>query len=115
VQTLLPLLLDHAAKGKLSLERVVDLASHGPQRVYGIANKGRIAVGYDSDLALVDLKAKREITDADCASRCGWTPFNGMTVTGWPMLTILRGHVVVRDGELINDPLGKPARFLETL
>jgi dihydroorotase len=115
VQTLLPLLLDHAAKGKLSLERVVDLASHGPQRVYGIANKGRIAVGYDADLALVDLKAKREITDADCASRCGWTPFNGMTVTGWPMLTILRGHVVVRDGELINDPLGKPARFLETL
>ena len=115
VQTLLPLLLDHAAQGRLSLERVADLTAHGPQRVYGIANKGRIAVGYDADLALVDLKAKREITDADSASRSGWTPFNGMKVTGWPMITILRGHVAMRDGELINDPLGQPARFLETL
>jgi dihydroorotase len=115
VQTLLPLLLDHAAQGRLTLERVVDLACHGPQRIYNIANKGRIAVGYDADLTLVDLKAKREITDADSASRCGWTAFAGMKVTGWPMITILRGHVVVREGELINDPLGQPARFLETL
>ncbi|MGQ0677000.1 MAG: dihydroorotase [Rhodospirillales bacterium] len=115
VQTMLPLLLDHAAQGRLTLERVVDLLAHGPQRVYGIANKGRIAAGYDADLVLADLKAKREITDADSASRCGWTPFDGMKVTGWPVVTILRGHVVVRDGELINDPLGRPARFLETL
>jgi dihydroorotase len=115
VQTLLPLLLNHCAEGRLTLERVVDLTAHGPQRVYGIANKGRIAVGYDADLVLVDLKARREITDADSASRCGWTPFDGLKVTGWPTVTILRGHVVVRDGELINDPLGRPARFLETL
>jgi dihydroorotase len=115
VQTLLPLLLNHCAEGRLTLERVVDLTAHGPQRVYGIANKGRIAVGYDADLVLVDLKARREITDADSASRCGWTPFHGMKVTGWPTATVLRGHVVARDGELINDPLGRPARFLETL
>jgi len=115
VQTLLPLLLDHCAAGRLTLERVIDLTSSGPARIYSIAGKGRIALGYDADLTLVDLKAKREITDADCASRCGWTAFAGMTVTGWPMATILRGHIVMRDGELINDPLGQPVRFLETL
>ena len=115
VQTLLPLLLDHQAHGRLTLERVVDLTATGPARIYNIANKGRIVVGYDADLTLVDLKAKREITDADSASRCGWTPFAGMKVTGWPMATILRGRVVMRDGELVDDPQGRPARFLETL
>ncbi|MCC7046795.1 MAG: dihydroorotase [Alphaproteobacteria bacterium] len=115
VQTLLPLLLDHHAQGRLTLERVVDLTATGPARIYNIAMKGRIAVGYDADLTLVDLKAKREITDADSASRCGWTPFAGMKVTGWPMATILRGHTVMRDGELIDDPIGQPVRFLETL
>ncbi len=115
VQTLLPLLLDHCAAGRLTLERVIDLTSSGPARIYGIAGKGRIALGYDADLTLVDLKAQREITDADTASRCGWTPFAGMKVKGWPMATILRGNIVMRDDELINDPLGQPARFLETL
>jgi dihydroorotase len=115
VQTLLPLLLDHCHAGRLTLERVVDLTAHGPARIYNIAGKGRIAVGYDADLTLVDLKAKREITDADCASRCGWTCFAGLKVTGWPKSTILRGHVAMRDGELIDDPIGQPARFLETL
>ncbi len=115
VQTLLPILLDHSAQGRLSLARVVDLTAAGPARIYNIVGKGRIAVGFDADLTVADLKAKREITDADSASRCGWTPFNGMKVTGWPIATILRGHVVMRDGELINDPLGQPARFLETL
>lgn len=115
VQTLLPLLLDHSHAGRLSLERVVDLTAHGPARIFNIAGKGRIAVGYDADLTLVDLKARREITDEDCASRCGWTSYAGMKVTGWPVSTILRGKVVMRDGELIDDPIGKPVRFLETL
>ncbi len=114
VQTLLPLLLDHLHAGRLSLERLVDLTSAGPQRIYGIAGKGRIAVGYDADLTLVDLKAEREITGRWLASKCGWSPFEGMTVTGWPMATVLRGRVVMRDGELQGDPLGAPVRFLET-
>ncbi|MDH3920210.1 MAG: dihydroorotase, partial [Rhodospirillales bacterium] len=70
VQTLLPLLLDHMNAGRLSLERLVDLTSAGPQRIYGVAGKGRIAAGYDADLTLVDLKARREITGAWLASKC---------------------------------------------
>ncbi len=115
VQTLLPLLLDHMNAGRLTLDRLVDLTSAGPARIYGIAGKGRIAVGYDADLTLVDLKARRTIREAWIASRCGWTPFDGMTVTGWPIATIVRGRVVMRDDQLIGTPTGSFVRFIDTL
>jgi dihydroorotase len=115
VQTLLLLMLNHVNAGRLSLERLVDLTSHGPQRIYNIACKGRIALGYDADFVLVDMKARRRITAAAMASKTGWTPFDGMEITGWPTATILRGRVVVKDGERIGPPSGEPVRFLETL
>ncbi|MCI0430891.1 MAG: dihydroorotase [Rhodospirillales bacterium] len=115
VQTLLPLLLDHMNAGRLTLERLIDLTSAGPARIYGIAGKGRIAVGYDADLTLVDLKARRTIRDSWIASRCGWTPFDGMAVTGWPVATLVRGRVVMRDDRLIGTPTGSFVRFLDTL
>jgi dihydroorotase len=115
VQTLLPLLLDHRAAGRLTLERLVDLTSAGPARIYGIAGKGRLAVGYDADVTLVDLKARREITGDWLASKCGWSPFEGTTVTGWPIATVLRGRPIVRDGELMGAPGGEPLCFHETM
>jgi dihydroorotase len=115
VQTLLPLLLDHMNAGRLTLERLIDLTSTGPARIYGIAGKGRIAVSYDADLTLVDLKARRTIGNAWIASRCGWTPFDGMAVTGWPVATIVRGLVVMRDGQLVGAPAGELVRFAEAL
>ena len=114
VQTLLPLLLDHMNQGRLTLQRVIDLTSAGPQRIYGIAGKGRIALGYDADFTVVDLQAKRVIEKSWLASKCGWSPFEGMQVTGWPMATIVRGHFAMRDGEL-GGPIGEPVRFVETL
>lgn len=113
VQTLVPIMLDHVAAGRLTLERFVDLTSAGPARVFGIAGKGRLAVGYDADFTLVDLNAKRTIENAWIASRCGWTPFDGKTVTGWAVATVIRGTVVMRDDEVIGDPLGRPVRFQE--
>jgi dihydroorotase len=115
VQTLLPLLLDHMNAGRLTLARLVDLTSHGPQRIFGIAGKGRIAKGWDADLTLVDLKAEREITNDWIASKCGWTPFDGKTVTGWPVATLVRGRTVMRDHELLGKPVGEPVRFWSTL
>ena len=115
VQTLVPVMLTHVAAGRLSLERFIDLTSTGAQRVFGTANKGRMAEGYDADLTIVDLKAKRTLRHEDMASRCGWTPFDGMEATGWPMATIVRGRVVMRDGELIGTAHGRPVRFQETL
>lgn len=115
VQTMLPLMLDHVARGRLTLERLIDLTSAGPARVWGLAAKGRLAVGFDGDLTLVDLSARRTIHAADQASRCGWTPFDGVEVTGWPVATVVRGHVVMRDGQLTGDPIGRALRFVETL
>jgi dihydroorotase len=115
VQTLLPVMLTHVAEGRLSLERLVDLTSHGANRIFGLADKGRLAVGYDADLTVVDLKARRTLTHEMMASRVGWTPFVGMEMKGWPMATIIRGRVVMRDDEITAPHLGAPVRFQETL
>jgi dihydroorotase len=115
VQTLVPIMLDHVNKGRLSLARFVDLTSAGPQRLFGIAGKGRIAVGYDADLTIVDLKRRETISNSWMASRSGWTPYDGMGVTGWPVMTLVRGRVVMRDGEILGPATGEAVRFLETL
>ncbi|MDP6344107.1 MAG: dihydroorotase [Alphaproteobacteria bacterium] len=115
VQTLLPIMLDHVNAGRLSLLRLVDLTSAGAARLFGIAGKGRIAVGHDGDFTLVDLAARRRISDEMMANRSGWTPFDGRQVTGWPMATVIRGRVVMRDGELANLASGRPMRFGDTL
>ena len=111
VQTLVPIMLDHVNAGRLSLARMVDLMCAGPARVYGAVGKGRLAVGYDADFTLVDLHARRTIKDSWIVSPCGWTPFNGMAVTGWPMATIIRGNPVMRDGEVLGSPAGRLVRF----
>ncbi|MCF8475537.1 MAG: dihydroorotase [Pseudolabrys sp.] len=115
VQTLVPVMLDHVNAGRLSLQRFVDLTSAGPARIFGIANKGRIAVGYDADITVVDMKRREIITNDWIASRAGWTPFDGVAVTGWPVGTVVRGHKVMWDGNLPAPSRGESVRFLETL
>lgn len=113
VQTLLPLMLDHVALGRLSLQRLVDLTSAGPARLFGIEGKGRIALGYDADLTIVDLAARRMIGNDWIASVSGWTPYDGVWCRGWPISTVLRGRPVMRDGELQGQPSGVPLTFLD--
>ena len=115
VQTLVPVMLDHVNRGRLSLERFVDLTSAGPARVFGIAGKGRIARGFDADFTMIDLGLKRRIENRWIASRCGWTPFDGMETVGWPVATVIRGRLVMREGEVRGPPAGLPLRFSETL
>ncbi|MGE0153274.1 MAG: dihydroorotase [Reyranellaceae bacterium] len=115
VQTLVPLLLDHVNAGRLTLERFVDLTSAGAARLFNIAGKGRIALGYDADFTLVDLKTRRRIENKWIASKAGWTPYDGMQVTGWPTATVVRGHVAMRDDQLVATPKGAPIRFQETM
>ncbi len=111
VQTLLPLMLDHVANGRTTLQRVVELTSAGPQRVFGMVGKGRIAAGYDADFTIVDLKAKWTVEESWLASRCGWSPFTGMQLTGRPLGTIVRGHRVMWEGALADAAIGEPVRF----
>jgi dihydroorotase len=115
VQTLVPIMLTHVAQGRLSLERLVDLTSHGPNRVFGLADKGRLAEGFDADLTIVDLKVRRTITHQSMATRSGWTAFDGFEAQGWPAATIIRGRIVMREDEVILPNAGEPVRFLETL
>ena len=115
VQTLVPVMLDHVNAGRMSLERFVDMTSHGPHRLFGIANKGRIAAGYDADLTIVDLQHRETIANGWIASRAGWTPYDGVTVTGWPVGTVVRGRRVMWQGELLAPATGRPMRFLEAL
>ncbi len=113
VQTLVPIMLDHVNAGRLTLERFVDLTSHGPQRLFGIRGKGRIAAGYDADLTIVDLQRTQTITNDHIASRCGWTPYHGRKVKGWPIGTIVRGAKVMWDGEIAPTACGEPVSFFE--
>jgi dihydroorotase len=115
VQTLVPIMLDHVNAGRLSLLRLVDLTSAGPARIFGIARKGRIAAGYDADLTIVDLKRRQTIRHDWIVSRAGWTPYDGVTVTGWPVGTLVRGYRVMWEGEIAAPAQGQPVRFLDTL
>ena len=115
VQTLVPIMLDHVNAGRLSLMRLVDLTSAGPARLFGIARKGRIALGYDADLTVVDRKRRETITDRWIASRAGWTPYDGVSVTGWPVGTVVRGHRVMWEGQLTAPARGEAVEFLETM
>src|SRR5712672_1468439 len=115
VQTLVSLMLDHVNAGRLTLARFVDLSSAGPARLFGIVGKGRIAAGYDADLTIVDLKRRQTISNAWIASRAGWTPYDGVAVTGWPVGTFVRGARVMWEGELVAPGRGEAVRFLETM
>jgi dihydroorotase len=111
VQTLLPLMLNHVAEGRLTLQHLIELTSAGPQRVFGLTAKGRIALGYDADFSIVDLKARWMIEESWLASKCGWSPFTGMAITGKPVGTIVRGNRVMWEGSLANEAQGQPLRF----
>lgn len=112
VQTLVPLMLTHVAEGRLSLSRFVDLTSGAAQRLFGLANKGRIARGYDADLTIVDPKARRRIETKWIKAKAGWTPFDGFEATGWPIMTVIRGQIVMRDDAILGNPIGRPLQFV---
>jgi dihydroorotase len=95
VQTMLPMMLDQVSQGRLTLSRLVDLMAAGPARIYGAVNKGRI----------------ERIENAQMATRCGWTPFDGVSVRGWPVATMIRGKLAMRDGEVLGAPGGRSISF----
>jgi dihydroorotase len=111
VQTLVPIMLDHVNTGRLSLARFVDMTSAGPARLFGMVGKGRLAVGYDADLTIVDLGRTATITDAWIQSRAAWTPYHGVRVKGWPVGTFVRGHRAMWDGAILGPACGEPVRF----
>lgn len=111
VQTLLPIMLEHVHNKRLSLEHLLKLISINPARLYGATEKGGIAIGKDADFTLVDLKATRTITNNWVKSKCGWTPYDGMTVHGWPTHTIVRGQIAMDNDQIFTNVTPKKVLF----
>lgn len=115
VQTLLPLMLDHVANGRMTLERLIEMTSTSVQRIFGLVGKGRIAFGYDADFTLVDRNGSFTISEDWLASRCGWSPFTGMELKGRVVGTIIRGNVAMWEAELADEAKGEALRFASAL
>ena len=113
VETLLPLLLDLAAKGELSLADVVRLLGEAPAELYAIEGKGRLAEGFRGDLSVVDLDESWTVDESRLQSRCGWSAFHGTTLTGRATATVVRGRVVCRRGALTGPPAGRPLEYTD--
>lgn len=112
VQTMLPLMLHHISQGRLSLERLIELVCENPRWVFGCKNKGRIEVGSDADFTILDLKKEFTITNSWIASKCAWTPFDGMKLLGgMPVASVIGGQIVLRDQALIGRNKGTAVEF----
>jgi dihydroorotase len=112
LQETLPLFLTEVAAGRMTIERLVELGSSAPARLTGLwPRKGVVAPAADADLVVVDLSARSTIRQADVLSKCGWTAWDGREVQGVPVLTLVRGRTVARDGRVIDAPgWGRHAR-----
>jgi dihydroorotase len=97
VENSLPLMLNQVAQQKCSIEQVASWMCDAPARIWGIVGKGRIEAGYDADLVLVDLNKQKTIHDAEQHTKSKWSPWDGVTLTGWPLATYVGGHKVYGD------------------
>jgi dihydroorotase len=111
VENSLALMLDQVHRGRCTLPEVVRWMCDAPARVWDIVGKGRIAVGYDADLVLVDLAKTAEVRNEEQQTKCGWSPWHGTRLTGWPVRTWVLGREVFRDGKFDESVRGQEAQF----
>jgi dihydroorotase len=112
VETSLPLMLTAAKSGKCSIAQVARWMSQAVAAAYGIERKGAITPGYDADLVLVDLNTYRPVCRTELLTKCGWSPFEGWNLTGWPVTTIVGGDIVYHQGQLNTQVRGQALTFL---
>ncbi|MDC2987123.1 dihydroorotase [Candidatus Pelagibacter bacterium] len=111
VQTIFPVMLDHVNNGKLTLQQLINLMCENPCKIFGIKNKGFLKEGYDADLTVADMNKEVVIKNELIASKCGWTPFNNHKVKGFPVATIVNGHIVMSNGKVMVESKGTPLKF----
>jgi len=102
LETMLPLLLNAVNNGKIKLEKVVELTSTNPAKIFEIQNKGKIEKGYDADLVIVDMNLEKEVRNEEQFTKCKWSPFNGWKLKGWPVTTVVNGKIVYTEGKIIG-------------
>ena len=111
VQTLVPIMLDHVNRKKLTIEQFVRLVSENPAKIFNIKSKGFIKKGYEADLTIVDMDKVVKIDNDKIESKCKWSPFHGVEVKGFPVITIVNGEIKMKNGKIMGKPGGKPLKF----
>lgn len=106
IETMLPLLLDSVNHGELTLSDIARFTSENPARILNLKSKGRIEAGADADLAVIDINALQEVGAKPFYTKCGWSPFSGWKLKGWPVMTIVGGAVVFENGTIVSQKRG---------
>jgi dihydroorotase len=113
VENSLALMLDAVNRGRLTLERLVDAMCAAPARIWQMRHKGVIAEGYDADLVLVDMNLRQTIRNGDQVTKCGWSPWDGVELQGWPVCTWVRGRKVWERGRFDDSVRGAEITYRE--
>lgn len=113
IETILPVMLDSVNKGLVNLDRVAQLLSENPAKIFNIPNKGKIELQYDADLVILDMELEKTVENAKMLTKCAWSPFDGMTLKGWPIATIVGGEVIYEEGKFVSSKRGKEFSFEE--
>lgn len=111
IETILPVMLDAVNHGLVNLERVAQLLSDRPAKIFGIKGKGRIEVGYDADFVIIDMDLEKEVTNAMMLTKCAWTPWDGVSLKGWPIMTIVGGELIYENGKFVSSKRGSELIF----
>ncbi|HVJ66497.1 MAG TPA: amidohydrolase family protein, partial [Caulifigura sp.] len=114
VENSLALMLDASSRGLCTLEEIADWMSDAPARIWRIDRKGRIEEGFDADLVLVDLDYRHTIKNENQLTKSGWSPWDGVALTGLPVRTFVMGQMVFADGRVKTDARGREATFRQT-
>lgn len=110
VETMLPLLLNSVNDGLLTIKKLVQLCCENPAKIFKLKGKGFIEEGYDADLTIVEMNLEKEVNNNELFTKCKWSPFNGYSLKGWPVTTIVNGNVVYEHGN-INHVRGKEVEY----
>ena len=113
VQTSLPLMLNEVSNKKITIEQVVEWMCENPAKVYNIKNKGFLKTGYDADITILDMNLEKIISSSEMESKCGWTVFDGQKIKGAPIITIVNGNIVYKNGKILDTVKGQPVQFNE--
>lgn len=111
VEMLLPIFLNTVSSEGLTISELVKLVCERPAEIFGIPNKGRIMEGYDADLVIVDMELEKKVERGNLLSKAGWSPYEGLMLKGWPIMTIVNGEIVYKDGKIDGKPIGKEVVF----
>ncbi|HEX2014697.1 MAG TPA: amidohydrolase family protein, partial [Nitrososphaera sp.] len=108
IATMLPVLLDYGVnRDRISVERVAEVTSYNTARIFGMyPRKGTIQVGSDADLTVIDLDVQKTVTPELLQSYSDYSIYDGYKMTGWPVMTLVRGSVVMEDGQVDSKMLG---------